>query len=120
MDQGAVTQPADLLEMLVVSENPRQIRIGPNVIEENLGRDAFHLLKFLSDNRGKWFPTDFLVDRVWRDPDKVPIAAKGALAKAKRRVNDLLALHLEGQDPIVSAPYRGYCMKPRLDPPEKS
>ena len=43
------------------------------------------------------------------------MAAKGALAKAKKRVNDLLKPYLEGQDALVSAPFRGYCMKPRLD-----
>ena len=109
------TKPADPLELLSVSESPRQVRVGPDGIEENLGRDAFLLLNFLSENKGRWFPLDGLVELVWPDPDRMPIAAKGALAKAKRRVNDLLRPHLDGQDAIVAAPFRGYYMKPRLD-----
>ncbi len=120
VDQGGTTVPADSLEMLVVSESPRQIRIGPTVIEENLGRDAFLLLKHLSQNRSRWYPIDRLVDLLWQDPDNMPLAPDQALSRSKRRINDLLAPHLEGQDAIVSAPYRGYCMKPHLDFPERS
>ncbi len=120
VDQGGVTVPADSLEMLVVSESPRQIRIGLTVIEENLGRDAFLLLMHLSRNRSRWYPTTSLVDLLWPDPDRMPIAAKQALAQAKRRVNDLLGPHLQGEDAIVSAPYKGYRMKPHLDFPERS
>jgi hypothetical protein len=120
VDQTEVTTPADLLELLAISENPRQVRMGPKVIEENLGRDAFLLLKFLSENEGRWYPIDRLVDMLWPDPDKIPIAAKSALARSKRRINDLLGPYLQGQNAIVSVPFRGYHMKPRLDPPEKS
>ena len=120
VDQKEVTSPADPLELLAISENPRQVRVGQLVIEENLGRDAFLLLQFLSEHRGGWYPTDRLVDLVWPDPDRMPIAAKGALSKSKKRVNDLLRLYLDGQDAIVAAPYRGYRMKERLDDPEKS
>ena len=119
VDQREVTTPADSLELLTVSENPRQIRIGRDVIEEKLGRDAFLLLKFLSESRGRWYPTDRLVDLLWPDPDKMPIAAKGALAKAKKRVNDLLGPHLQGENAIQSWPHRGYRMKLRLDFPAK-
>ena len=120
VDQHDVTTPADPLELLAVSENPRQIRIGGDVIEENLGRDAFLPLKFLSENKGRWYPTDHSVDLLWPDPDRMPIAAKQALAQAKRRVNDLLGPHLQGEDAIVSAPFKGYRMKPHLDFPERS
>ncbi len=106
---------ADPLDLLVVSDNPRQVRIGPSDIEENLGRDAFVLLKFLSENKGKWYPTDRLVVVLWPDPDKMPIAAKQALSKCKTRINDLLNPYLHGQDAIVSKAYRGYQMKARLD-----
>lgn len=119
VDQRNVTTPADPLELLTVSENPRQVRIGRDVIEENLGRDAFLLLKFLAENKGKWYPTDHSVDLLWPVPDRMPIAAKQALAQAKKRVNDLLGPHLQGEDAIVSAPFKGYRMKPHLDHPER-
>lgn len=115
VDQKEVTTPADPMELLAISENPRQIRMGQLVIEENLGRDAFLLLKFLSKNKGRWYPLDRLVDLLWLDPDRMPIAAKGTLSKSKKRVNDLLRPYLDGQDAIVAAPYRGYHMKARLD-----
>jgi len=116
VDQQGVTKPADPLDLLTVSENPRQIRIGPDVIDENLGRDAFHLLTFLSENKGKWYPTRHLVDVLWSDdPDGGPIAPDQALSRGKKRVNDLLKPYLQGQDAIDSAPFRGYRMKPRLD-----
>jgi len=120
VDQEEVTRTPDALEMLVVSENPRMVRIGLNPINEKLGRDAFQLIKFLSENRGRWYTTDRLVDLIWLDPDTMPIAPKQALSKCKRRVNDLLNDYLGGQDAIVAWPHRGYCMKPRLDPPDKS
>lgn len=120
VDQEDVTKTPDALEMLVVSENPRLVRIGSNPINEELGRDAFHLIKFLSEHRGRWFPTDRLVDVLWPDPDRMPIASKQALSRCKRRVNHLLNNYLGGQDAIVVWPHRGYCMKPRLDSPQKS
>jgi len=109
------TEEVDALELLTVSENPRQVRIGKIVIEENLGRDAFNLLRFLAGNKGSWYPTDRLIDLLWPEPDTSPTAANQALARSKKRINDLLKPHLQGQDAISSAPFRGYCMKPRLD-----
>ena len=120
VDQKEVTSPADPFELLAISENPRQIRMGQLVIEENLGRDAFHLLNFLAENKGRWYPTDRLVDLLWPDPDRIPLAAKGALAKSKKRVNDLLRPYWQGQDAIESRPHRGYRMKLRLDFTERS
>lgn len=117
VEQHPVTVGADPLDLLVVSDNPRQVRIGPDIIDENLGREAFLLLQFLSENKGKWYPTDRLVVVLWPDPDKMPIAAKQALAKCKRRINDVLRLYLHAQDAIVSKAYRGYQMKARLDGP---
>ena len=110
------TEEVDALELLTVSENPRQVRIGHDVIEEELGRDAFLLLKFLVENKGRSYPIDRLVDLLWPDSDKMPIAAKQALSRSKRMINDLLRAHLREQDAIVSKPYRGYRMKPGLDP----
>jgi len=109
------TEEPDPLELLTVSQDPRQVRIGQLVVEETLGRDAFHLLRFLAENRGRWYPTERLVDVLWPDPDKMPIAANQALARSKKRVNDLLRPYLRGQDAIVSAPFRGYRMKPGLN-----
>ena len=106
-----MTAVADPLDLLVVSDYPRQVRIGQYIIDENLGRDAFLLLHFLSENKGKWYPTDRLVVVLWPDPDKMPIAAKQALAKCKKRINDVLRPYLQGQDPIVSKAYRGYQLK---------
>lgn len=40
VDQRDVTTSADLLDLLAISENPRQIRMGQIVVEENLGREA--------------------------------------------------------------------------------
>ena len=115
VDPGDVTKPADPLELLTVSENPRQVRMGLVIIEENLGRDAFLLLKFLSENRGHWYPTDRLVNVLWPDPDRMPIAAKQALSHSKKRINDLLKPHLRGLKAIDAAQFKGYQMKPRLD-----
>jgi len=113
---GRDTEEVDALELLTVSENPRQVRSGQLVIEENLGRDAYHLLKFLADNKGRWYPTSRLITLLFPDPDKMPIAANQALARNKKKVNDFLRPHLKGQDAIVAAPYKGYRMKPGLDP----
>lgn len=99
------------------TDDPRQVRIGPDAIEENLGRDPFRLLEFLAGNRGSWYPTDRLVVVLWPDPDTMPIAAKQALSKCKKRINDLLEPYLKMQDAIVSEKYRGYRMKPHLDAP---
>ena len=110
------TVEADSLELLSVSGNPREVRIGRVVIEEKLGRDAFHLLEFLSENKGRWYPTGRLRDMLWSGPDGGPLAPASALAKCKRAINDLLWPHLGGQDAIVSAPHKGYRMKPGLDP----
>ena len=115
VDQKEVTSLADPLELLAISENPRQIRMGHFVIEENLGRDAFVLLKFLSENKGMWYPTDRLVELLWPGPDGGPLEPAQALSRSKRRVNDLLGPYLRGQDAIVSAPFKGYRMKPGLD-----
>ena len=120
LDQQEVTKFPDPLEMLVVSDNPRLVLIGTNPVEEKLGRDAFNLVKFLSENRGRWYPTDRLVDLLWPDPERMPIAPNQALARGKKKVNDLLKPHLGGQDAITAWPHRGYCMKPRLDPPGKN
>ena len=111
-----ITEEADPLELLSVLGHPRQIRIGQLVIEENLGRDAFHLLEFLSENKGGWYPTGGLVDLLWSGPDGGPLAPDQALARCKKAINDLLGPHLEGQDAIVSATFKGYRMKPGLDP----
>ncbi len=116
VDQQGVTKLPDLLEMLVISDNPRQVRIGQNVIEENLGRDAFLLLKYLSENKGKWYPKRCLEDLLWSDdPDGGPIASDQALSRCKKRVNDVLKPYLQDEDAIDSAPHRGYRMKLRLD-----
>ena len=80
--------------------------MGPHIIEETLGRDAFLLLKILSENKGRWYTTYHLVDLVWPDPDRMPIAAKEALSKAKRRINDLLRPHLYGRRPYQKYPIK--------------
>ena len=119
-----VTVEADPLELLRVSGNPRQVSIGQYVVEENLGRDAFRLLEFLSANKGRWYPTGRLADLLWSDPDGGPLAPAPALSKCKKSINDLLRPHMKpqdsiqpkGQDVIVSEPFKGYRMKPGLDP----
>ena len=46
-DPGITTTPADPMELLIVSEMPRQVRIGNEVLkEEHLGDRAFRLFKF--------------------------------------------------------------------------
>ena len=113
--QGRETSPADPLELLVVSEAPRQVRIGRLVVEEQLGDQAFRLLKFLATNKGRWYPVHSLVSLLWPDPDNSPLQANQALARDKRRINDLLGPYLGGQEAVESWPHRGYRMKPRLN-----
>jgi hypothetical protein len=112
---GRETSPADPLELLVVSEAPRQVRLGRLVVEEQLGDQAFRLLKFLAVNKGRWYPVPYLVELLWPDPDTMPLQANQALARDKRRINDLLSPYLGGQEAIEAWPHRGYRMKPRLD-----
>jgi hypothetical protein len=112
---GTETSPADPLELLVVSEAPRQVRIGRLVVEEQLGHQAFRLLKFLAENKGRWYPVHYLVDYLWPDPDDSPLQANQALARAKRDINVLLGPYLGGQEAIQSWVHRGYRMKPSLD-----
>jgi DNA-binding winged helix-turn-helix (wHTH) protein len=109
------TSPADPLEMLTVSETPRQVRIGRLVVEEHLGGPAFRLLKFLADHKGNWYPVAHLEGLLWPDPDSSPYQTQQSLSRAKKAINDLLRQHLKGQDTIESWPRRGYRMKSRLD-----
>lgn len=108
------TRHVDPLESLVVTDTPRQIRIGQRVIDEQLG-DAFELLKFLNDNKGAWYPVEALIERLWPVPDKAPYEAGQALSRYKKKINDLLRPHLSGRDAIDSWPHRGYRMRPRAD-----
>ena len=110
-----VTSFVDPLQILTVSESPRQVRIGRLVIEERLGDRAFRLLKFLVENKGVWYPMTRLEDLLWPDPDKAPYQAAQALSRCKRDINDLLKPHLNGQEAIESWPHKGYRMKPGLD-----
>lgn len=80
----------------------------------------FLLLKFLSENKARWYPTNSLVNLLWPDPGKTPIAAKQALARSKKRITDLLSTYLDGQDDVESWPHNGYRMKPHLDSSGKS
>ena len=119
-DSGRTTTPADPLELLIVSEAPRQIRTGRQVVEEHLGDRAFFLLKYLSDHKGNWYPTQNLIGVLWPDADNSPLHANEALAKHKKQINDLLRPYIYGPDAIEdnaieSRPYRGYRMKPRLE-----
>ncbi len=108
------TVPADLLEVLTVSDIPRQVCIGQKIVEEHLGGRAFHLLKFLTEHKGRWYPVSNLANILWPDPDRSPITSDTTLSHYKKAINDLLRPHLEGQDAIQSRPYSGYRMKPRL------
>ena len=101
--------------MLVVTEIPRQIRIGRNVIDEQLGDRAFCLLKFLSDHKGNWYPTIFLIDFLWPDPEMAPLLADEALSRLKKQINDLLSPILDDRQAIKSWPNRGYRMNTRLE-----
>ena len=118
---GTTTTPADPLELLIVSEAPRQIRIGRQVVEEHLGNRAFFLLKFLSDHRGNWYTTESLIEFLWPDLDSAPLLANEALSRHKKQINDLIRPYInpqdatEPQDAIESWPHRGYRMKPRLE-----
>jgi DNA-binding winged helix-turn-helix (wHTH) protein len=109
------TKPQDPLESLAVSEAPRQIRINRLVVEERLGDRAFRLLKFLADHRGNWYPVNYLIGVLWPDPDRRPLNPNESLSHYKREINDILSPHLDGQEAIRAAPYRGYQMKTRLD-----
>jgi len=110
-----MTLPVDSLELLAISDAPRQVRIGRLVIEEQLGDRAFRLLKFLANNKGQWYPVSHLASLLWPDPDTSPAQADQALSRYKRAINDLLRPHLGGQDAIESWPHRGYRIKSRLD-----
>lgn len=112
---GTTTTPADPLELLVVSEVPRQIRIGRQVLEEHLGSRAFVLLKFLSDHKGNWYTTLSLIELLWPDPDNAPYIANQALARCKLEVNKLIRPYIDGQNAIESYPNRGYRLRPRLE-----
>ena len=109
------TTPADPLELLTVSESPRQVRVGRSVIEEHLGDRAFQLLIFLASHKGEWYPVSHLEELLWPDPDRSPYQAQQSLSRSKRAVNDLLRPYLNGQDAIKSWPNRGYCIRTRLD-----
>ncbi len=82
-DPGTTTKPADPLELLVVSEAPRQIRIGRQVVEEHLGNRAFVLLKFLSDHKGNWYTTETLIEFLFPDPDSAPPAFRFTLLESE-------------------------------------
>ena len=114
-DAGRTTTPADPLELLVVSEAPRQIRIGRQVVEEHLGSRAFVLLKYLSDHKGNWYPTKILIEKLWPDADNSPLHANEALSRCKLEINKLIRPYIDGQNAIESWPHRGYRMKPRLE-----
>ena len=113
--QGNETSPADPLELLVVSKAPRLVRIGRLVVEEQLGDQAFRLLKFLAENKGRWYQVPSLVSLLWPNPDSSPYQAEQALSRDKRRINDLLSPYLGDQEAIQSWPHKGYRMKARLD-----
>jgi len=110
-----ITSSADPMEMLFVSDLPRQVRVGRLVVEESLGDRAFKLLMFLSGHKGEWYPISRLETIVWPDIDSSPYQTQQALSRAKRAINDLLRPHLRGQDAIESRPFHGYRMKARLD-----
>ena len=114
-DSGSYTAPADPLELLVVSEVPRQIRIGRQMLEEHLGDRAFFLLKFLSGHKGNWYTTESLIELLWPVPDTAPLLANEALSRHKLAINNLIGPYIDGQDAIESWPRRGYRMKPRLE-----
>lgn len=109
------TVPADPLEVLTVSDNPWKISIGRSPIEEHLGGHAFHLLKFLADHKGRWYPLSDLSKVLWPDPDRAPYSVETTLSNCKKEINDLLRPHLHGQDAIQSKPDSSYRMKPRLE-----
>ncbi len=108
------TTPEDPLELLAVSETPRQVRIGRLVVQEHLGDRAFRLLRFLADHKGDWYPVAHLEALLWPNPDTSPYQAHQALSRSKRAINDLLRPYLKGQDAVESWPHRGYRMRPTL------
>ncbi|GEM_PF-1881983 len=110
---GTIT--ADPLELLSVSDNPWKISIGRSPISEHLGGYAFHLLKFLADHKGSWYPKEKLARALWPDPDHAPYLVDTTLSDCKKEINDLLKPHLKGQDAILSRPDSSYRMKPRLE-----
>ena len=112
---GGTTKPADPLELLTVSLAPRQIRIGRQVVEDYPGELAFSLLKFLSDHKGNWYTTGFLISFLWSDADGSPLQANQALSRRKKQINDLISPYLNGEKPIESYPNRGYRLRPRLE-----
>ncbi len=112
---GGTTKPADALELLIVSEAPRQIRIGRQVVEEHLGDLAFRLLKFLCDDKGSWYTTGYLISFLWPDADGSPLQANQALARRKKQINDLISPCINGEKAIESYPHRGYRLRPRLE-----
>ena len=112
---SGTTTPADQLELLMVSEAPRQIRIGRQVVEEHLGDLAFCLLKFLCDHEGSWYTTNYLISFLWPDPDRSPLQADGALSHRKKQINELISPYINGEKAIESYPHRGYRLRPRLE-----
>lgn len=112
---GITYPPQDPLESLAVYEVPRKVCIGLLVIEEHLGGPAFQLLKFLVENKGRWYQKPNLASIIWPDPDDSPIDAEPLLSHYKKAINELLKPYLKGQDAIISRPYKGYRMKPRLE-----
>lgn len=112
-----ITVPADPLERLAVSETPRQVSIGHLIVEEHLGGRAFHLLKFLAEHKGRWYPKSNLASTLWPDPEISPLYTEPLLSRYKKAINDVLRPHLQGQDAIEARPYAGYRMKPRLEDP---
>lgn len=117
--QEPPTHSPDPLEMLVVSENPRKVRIGRRVVEEHLGGFAFRLLKLFAENKGSWYRSSNLAKMLWPDPDKAPELPDTALSGYKKDINDLLRPYLKGQDAIQEMPYL-YRMKPRLEDTQTS
>ncbi len=112
---GSTTRPADPLELLIVSDTPRQVRIGRDIVDEHLGDRAFRLLKYLSDRKGSWYTTESLIGFLWPDPDRSPLQANEQLARHKKQINDLIRDCLDGQDAIEAWPHKGYRMRPRLE-----
>lgn len=102
----------DPIQSLEVSDDPRRITILGKVVPENLGGNAFRLLKFLADRKGDWFPTTRLTTVVW--PNEPPVNSGTALSQAKRAINDTLRPYLGGDDAVESWPFLGYSMKPSL------
>ena len=109
------TTPADPLELLVVSEAPWQVRIGPNPLEEHLGRRAFALLKFLSAHQGSWYPVSYLAQIILPDQELASLRPIEALSKYRKQINVLLKPYLNDQKAIEHWVNRGYRLRPRLE-----